>query len=187
MCVATLSDGWGDLLAWDGVVRPATRAGVVANDPHLPHAARSFGLFAKAEALLHDPLNRIIEILTPVLPVALFTFGVSRSGLDLLALTPTTGTILLGFWLSKPLSVLAGALLDLTFARAAQPKTVKMRYLCLIAVIPGSGFTVPALAIDACLPGWGKRRNLLAWPRPRLAARSCGRRPACVAASLCPN
>jgi NhaA family Na+:H+ antiporter len=71
----------------------------VAYDPHLPHAARSFGLFAKAEALLHDPLNRNIEILTPVLPVALFTFGVTRSGLDLLALTPTTGTILLVFWL----------------------------------------------------------------------------------------
>jgi len=39
-------------------------------------------------------------ILTPVLPVALFTFGVTRSGLGLLALTPTTGTILLVFWLS---------------------------------------------------------------------------------------
>ena len=41
--------------------------------PAIPHADRSFGLFAEAEEFLHDPLNRLAHLL--VRPLALVPSG----------------------------------------------------------------------------------------------------------------
>lgn len=123
--------------------------------PAIPHADRSFGLFAEAESFLHDPLNRLAHLLVRPLALVLFLFGLTRGGIDLLAFAPTTLTTLAAFWIGKPLGFLVGAVLMAQLARAPLPQGVHLRDLVLIAVLLGMGFTVPVLALDSALPGGG--------------------------------
>lgn len=159
--------------------------GLLPMIPAIPHAERSFGVFAEAEGLLHDPLNRLAQALMPVIPLVLFAFGLTRGGVDLAALAPTTGSVLAALWIGKPLGVMAGALLGLVLGRKALPAGLHLRDLCLIALILGAGFSVPALAIDASLPGgemseaarMGLALSLIAGPAAMLAARVWHRPP----------
>jgi len=123
--------------------------------PAIPHADRSFGLFAEAESFLHDPLNRIAHLLVKPLGVVLFLFGLTRGGIDLQAFAPTTLTLLAAFWLGKPLGFLLGCVATAQLLRAPLPKGVGLRHLTLIALLLGIGFTVPVLALDTALPGGG--------------------------------
>lgn len=121
--------------------------------PAIPHADRSFGLFAEAEEFLHDPLNRLAHLLVRPLALVLFLFGLTRGGIDLAAFAPTTLTTLAALWIGKPLGVLAGLTVALAFLRARLPQGVAGRDLVLIALISGMGFTVPVVALDSALPG----------------------------------
>jgi NhaA family Na+:H+ antiporter len=123
--------------------------------PAIPHADRSFGLFAEAESFLHDPLNRLAHLLVKPLGVVLFLFGLTRGGIDLQAFAPTTLTLLAAFWLGKPLGFLLGCVATAQLLRAPLPKGVGLRHLTLIALLLGIGFTVPVLALDTALPGGG--------------------------------
>lgn len=123
--------------------------------PAIPHADRSFGLFAEAESFLYDPLNRLAHLLVRPLALVLFLFGLTRGGIDLLAFAPTTLTTLAAFWIGKPLGFLAGAVLMAQLARAPLPHGVHLRDLVVIAALVGMGFTVPVLALDSALPGGG--------------------------------
>ena len=150
--------------------------------PVIPHADRSFGLFAEAEGLLHDPLNALAQALVwPVLAV-LFLFGLTRGGVDFSALTPTTLTVLAALWLGKPLGLVLSVMLAGLFLGALLPAGVRFREVMLIGLLTGIGFTVPVLAIDAALPGGamneaarlGLALSLLAGPLAVALARSCG-------------
>ena len=119
----------------------------------IPHAERSFGLFAEAEAFLHDPLNRLAQLLVWPLPVILFLFGQTRGGIAVAALGPTTMRVLQALWIGKPLGLLLGALAVLTLRGWRMPKGLTLSDLVLIAVLSGMGLTVPLLALDSALPG----------------------------------
>jgi NhaA family Na+:H+ antiporter len=119
----------------------------------IPHAERSFGLFAEAEAYLHDPLNRLAQMVIRPLPVILFLFGLTRGGVDVSALGPTTLRVLEALWIGKPLGLLLGALAVLTLRGWRMPQSLHLLDLFLIAVLSGMGMTVPLLALDSALPG----------------------------------
>ena len=121
--------------------------------PVIPHADRSFGLFAEAEEFLHDPLNRLAHALVRPLAVVLFLFGLTRGGIDLQAAGPTTGTVLAAFWLGKPLGFITGCLLAARLGGGRVPMGLSLRELGLIALLLGMGFTVPVLGLAASLPG----------------------------------
>ncbi|MGL6210918.1 MAG: Na+/H+ antiporter NhaA, partial [Paracoccaceae bacterium] len=144
-------------VSWVGValagLPPAL--GLLPVIPAIPHAERSFGLFAEAEVLLHDPLNRLAHALIPVMPFVLFGFGLTRGGIDLGAWAPTTASVLAAMWIGKPLGLLGGALAAIALAKGSLPPGIHLRDLCLIAVILCCGFTIPVLAIDSALPGGG--------------------------------
>ena len=143
------------LLCWTGVALsglPAT-LGLLPLIPIIPHAERSFGLFAEAEEYLHDPLNQLAHIIGRLLPFILFLFGLTRGGIDFQALAPTTGSVLAALWLGKPLGILAGSLIAGAIAGRALPPGIMLSDLVLIAIIAGSGFTLPVLAADIALPG----------------------------------
>lgn len=123
--------------------------------PAIPHADRSFGFFAEAENFLHDPLNRLAHLLVRPLAVVLFLFGLTRGGIDLSALAPTTLTTLAAFWIGKPLGFLLGCSLAAKISRHTLPQGIALRELLLIAMLLGLGFTVPVLALDTALPGGG--------------------------------
>ena len=142
-------------LVWTGValsgLPPAL--GLLPLIPVIPHAERSFGLFAEAEAYLGDPLNRLAHLMVRPLPWVLFLFGLTRGGVDFAAFAPTTGSVLAALWLGKPLGLIAGALIAGALTGRLLPGDLRLSDLTLIAVISGTGFTVPVLAIGYALPG----------------------------------
>ncbi len=121
--------------------------------PAIPHADRAFGLFAEAEAFLHDPLNRLAHLLVKPLAVVLALFGLTHGGIDLTAFAPTTLTTLAALWIGKPIGVILGCLIAMRVFGLPLPQGVRVRDIGLVAVITGIGFTVPALALDTALPG----------------------------------
>jgi NhaA family Na+:H+ antiporter len=121
--------------------------------PAIPHADRAFGLFAEAEEFLHDPLNRLAHLLVRPLGVVLFLFGLTRGGIDLGALAPTTGIVLAALWIGKPVGLMAGVLSVAAATRMPLPAGLSLRDLVVLSLIAGIGFTVPVLAIDTALPG----------------------------------
>lgn len=150
---------WPYILAavacWVGVALsglPAT-LGLLPLIPVIPHAERSFGLFAEAEEYLSDPLNRLTHLMVRPLPWILFLFGLTRGGVDFAALAPTTGSVLAALWIGKPLGIVAGALIAGALTGSLLPKTLQLSELVLIALIAGTGFTVPVLAVGVALPG----------------------------------
>lgn len=121
--------------------------------PAILHADHSFGLFAQAEELLQDPLNRLAHALIHPITAILFLFGLTRGGIDLAAYAPPTLLVLLAYWLGKPLGFLAGTWAALRFGGAVLPQDVSYMALARVALLLGIGFTVPVLALDTALDG----------------------------------
>lgn len=150
---------WSYVLAavvtWAGIVAAGLPGalGLLPLIPAIPHAARSFGLFAEAEEYLHDPLNRLAHLLARPLTVILFLFGLTRGGVDLGALGEMTLKVLAALWIGKPLGLMAGAALALWRGGLSLPRGIRLSDLVLIAVLTGIGVTVPLLALDSTLPG----------------------------------
>lgn len=143
------------LLSWIGVAASGLppALGLLPVIPAIAHADRSFGLFAEAEELLHDPLNRLAHALLWPLTAILFLFGLTRGGIDLAAFAPTTVTTLTALWLGRPLGML---LLGLGLALGLGlrlPPGIGLRDLLRIGVIMAMGFTVPLLSLESALPG----------------------------------
>ena len=142
-------------LVWLGValagLPPAL--GLLPMIPVIPHAERSFGLFAEAEAYLSDPLNRIARLVLRPMPWILFLFGLTRGGVDFAAWSPTTGAVLASLWLGKPLGLILGVLLVGVLSGRLLPAGLRLSDLMLVALICGAGFTMPVLAIGNALPG----------------------------------
>ena len=144
------------LLSWIGTVQAGLPGalGLLPVIPIIPHADRAFGLFAEAEEFLHDPLNRLSHLLVKPIAVILFLFGLTRGGIDIGSLSPTTVTTLAALWVGKPLGLLLGAWVALMLGYRL-PAGVKPVDLIQIALVTGIGFTVPVLALDRALPGGG--------------------------------
>ncbi len=121
--------------------------------PAIAHASRSFGLFAEAEELLTDPLNRLAHALIWPITGILFIFGLTRGGIDLAAFAPPTIMVLAAYWVGKPLGFLAATALALRFGGAKLPQDCTSAALVRVALLLGIGFTVPVLALDTALDG----------------------------------
>ena len=149
----------------------------------IPHADHSFGVFAEAEAFLHDPLNRLAHLLVKPLAVVLFLFGLTRGGIDLQAFAPTTLVTLAALWLGKPLGLILGLGLAARAFGLRLPEALRLRDIALVALMTGMGFTIPALVLENALPGGGMTEaarlglalSLLAGPLAILLSRT-GRR-----------
>ncbi len=121
--------------------------------PAIPHANRSFGIFAEAEGLLHDPLNQLVSVL--ILPIAgvLFLFGLTRGAIEISAWGPGTLAVLATFWLGKPLGLLAGVSLALTFGNGKLPEGMRLSDFVLLALITSMGFIAPVTVLDLTMGG----------------------------------
>ena len=143
------------VICWAGFVLSGLPGalGLVPMIPLIPHAERSFGLFAEAEDVLHDPLNRFAHLVALPVTASLFLFGLTRGAVDVTAFGVLTPRILAALWLGKPLGVLAGALIGLRLSGRPLPKELRRIDLVLIAILSGIGLTVPLLALDTALNG----------------------------------
>lgn len=168
-------------LSWIGVIAAGLPGalGLLPVILAITPADRSFGLFAEAEELLNDPMNRLAHALSWPLVAVLFFFGLTRGGIDLGAFAPTTLTTLAALVIGRPLGMLAlglglAAVLDLRL-----PQGLTLRDLLAIALIMGLGFTVPVLSLQSALPGGAMQEaarlgialSLLAGPLAILLAR----------------
>lgn len=174
------------LVSWIGVsaagLPPAL--GLLPILPAMPHSDHSFGLFAEAEGLLSDPLNRLARVFILPLIFVMFFFGLTRGGMDFAALAPTTFVALGAFWIGKPLGVLAGMLVIRAMGYSL-PLHLTWHQIGLIALLMGIGFTVPTLAIETALPGGameeaarlGLGASLVAGPAAWLMAQLGAKRP----------
>lgn len=145
----------GGVVCWLGVALSGLPGalGLLPMVPLVPHGDRTFGLFAEAEAHLHDPLNRLAKALAVPVAGILFLFGLTRGGFDLGAASPVTVTTIAAFLIGKPVGLLAGMMLALGSHRARLPVGMFRADLFRLAILAAMGFTVPALSIDASLPG----------------------------------
>jgi NhaA family Na+:H+ antiporter len=142
-------------LSWIGVAASGLPGalGLLPVIPVIPHAHRAFGLFAEAEELLQDPLNRLAHLAVKPLVVVLFLFGLTHGGVDLRAFAPTTLTVLAAFWIGKPLGLLAGVALAQRLLGLPLPNGIARPELLRLALLLGLGFTVPLVALETALPG----------------------------------
>jgi Na+:H+ antiporter, NhaA family len=169
-------------LSWIGVAASGLPPvlGLLPVIPAIAHADRSFGLFAEAEELLHDPLNRLAHGLVWPLTGILFLFGLTRGGIDLSAFAPTTITTLVALWLGRPLGMLVIGLGLAAAFGLRLPSGISLRDILRIALIMAIGFTVPVLSLESALPGGamqeaaklGLALSLLAGPLSMLLGRS---------------
>ena len=143
------------LASWVGVAASGLppALGLLPIIPAIPHAERSFGLFAEAEGLLTDPLNHLAHLLIRPLVGVLFLYGLTHGGIDLAAWAPTTAITLGALALGKPIGIMLGGLVLAPALRLPRPSGISRRDVALIAGIAGIGFSVPVLAIGHALPG----------------------------------
>ncbi len=139
------------LLGWVGVVLAGLPGclGFLPLLPVLPRAERSFGLFARAEDFLADPLNRLSARLHNPMVGVMALFGLTQGGIDLQAISPTTGVALGALAIGQPLGVLLGGALAGGLAGPGLARADVWR----VAALSGIGFTAPALAMAEALPG----------------------------------
>lgn len=169
------------LLSWIGVAASGLPPvlGLLPVIPAIAHADRSFGLFAEAEELLHDPLNRLTHALAWPLTAILFLFGLTHGGVDLSAFAPTTLTTLAALWIGRPLGMIVIGLGLAAMLGLRLPSGISLRDVLRITLIMGMGFTVPVLSLATALPGGAMQEaarlglaiSLLAGPAALLLAR----------------
>jgi NhaA family Na+:H+ antiporter len=166
------------LLSWAGVVAAGLPGalGLLPILPAIAHADRSFGLFAEAEGLLHDPLNRLAHLLLWPAIGTVFAFGLTHGAVDLAGFATLTLVMLAALWIGKPLGFLAIAA---TMARRRPDLGLTRRDMICLAPLLGIAFTAPALGLPWSLPGGvlaeaarlGLALSLLAGPVAVLIAR----------------
>lgn len=169
------------IASWAGVLAAGLPGalGLLPILPAIAHATRSFGLFAEAEGLLHDPLNRLAHVLIWPTTAAIFAFGLTYGAIDLAGFATLTIVTLAALWIGKPAGMIAAAwLLSRTGARGPLMAISKRDLICLAPLL-GIAFTAPALGLPWSLPGGimaeaarlGLAFSLLAGPAATLLAR----------------
>jgi Na+:H+ antiporter, NhaA family len=170
------------LISWLGVLA-AGLPGALGLLPVLPavaHAVRSFGLFAEAEELLHDPLNRLAHLLGWPTTCAMFAFGLTQGAIDLSAFAPLTLVTLAALWLGRPAGLYVAAMLLARTGATGPAMAISRQDLIRLTPLLCLAFTGPVLGLPLGLPGGvmaegarlGLALSLLAGPVAVLMARS---------------
>ncbi|MEZ5913779.1 MAG: Na+/H+ antiporter NhaA [Paracoccaceae bacterium] len=143
------------VISWYGVQQAGFHPalGLLPIVPAIPHANHAYGLFAEVEELLHDLLNRIAHALVYPVCAALFLFGLTHGGAEIVAAGPVTLAVLAAVWLGKPAGVILGALFGARVLGAGFPIGMGKRDLLIAATITATSATVPLLAVPTALPG----------------------------------
>jgi Na+:H+ antiporter, NhaA family len=141
--------------SWLGVLA-AGLPGALGLLPILPavaHADRSFGIFAAAEGLLHDPLNRLAHALIWPAAGAVFAFGITYGAVDLSGFATLTLVMLGALWVGKPAGLLAAGVVLARMSPHSPLLQLTRRDIICVAPLMGIAFTAPALGLPWSLPG----------------------------------
>jgi Na+:H+ antiporter, NhaA family len=143
------------LASWLGVIAAGLPGalGLLPILPAIAHANRSFGLFAEAEGLLHDPLNRLAHILIWPATAAVFAFGLTHGAIDLSGFATLTLVMLGALWIGKPAGLLAAGLILSRIAPQGPLRQLSPRDILCVIPLSGIAFTAPVLGLPWVLPG----------------------------------
>jgi Na+:H+ antiporter, NhaA family len=169
------------LASWVGVLLAGLPGalGLLPILPAIAHADRSFGVFAEAEGLLHDPLNRLAHMLIWPTAAAVFAFGLTYGAVDLSGFATLTLVMLGALWIGKPAGLLAAGVMLARISPHSPLLQLTRRDVISAAPLFGIAFTAPALGLPWSLPGGvlteaarlGLALSLLAGPIAVLIAR----------------
>jgi Na+:H+ antiporter, NhaA family len=142
------------LVSWAGVLAAGLPGalGLLPILPAIAHANRSFGLFAEAEGLLHDPLNRLAQMLIWPACAAMFGFGLTYGAIDPSAFGIVTVIMLAALWVGKPAGLLLFARVLPRYPGQSPLLALRPRDLACIAPLFALAFTGPALGLPWTLP-----------------------------------
>ncbi|MEM9349067.1 MAG: Na+/H+ antiporter NhaA [Pseudomonadota bacterium] len=121
--------------------------------PTIPHADRDFGIFAEAEAHMHDLLNEIEHGLKVPVEFILFFFGLLNAGVEFSSMGDATWLVLLGLIVGKPIGILLFGWIAARPLGLGIPEGMRIIDLVVIGFVAAIGFTVSlfvaAVAFDA--------------------------------------
>ena len=119
----------------------------------IPHADRTFGIFADSEKYLKDMLNEIEHFLKHPVEVVLFFFGLVNAGVEFSAIGTPTLLVLLGLLVGKPVGIFLFGWLGAVPFRLGMPEGMRLSDILIVGFIAAIGFTVSlfiaSVAFDA--------------------------------------
>ncbi|MEM6729167.1 MAG: Na+/H+ antiporter NhaA, partial [Pseudomonadota bacterium] len=142
-------------LSWYGFMMSGLHPalGLLPIVPTIPHADRDFGIFAAAEAHMHDLLNQIEHALKVPVEIILFLFGLCNAGVQFSSMGDATWLVLAGLLLGKPLGILLFGWIAARPLGLGIPQGMRIADLIVIGFVAAIGFTVSlfvaAVAFDA--------------------------------------
>jgi NhaA family Na+:H+ antiporter len=141
-------------LSWYGFqeagIHPAL--GLLPIVPTIPHADRSFGIFAEAEQYLTDLLNQIEHALKAPVQVVLFFFGLANAGVEFSAVGAPTWLVLAGLVIGKPLGIALFGWIAAYPMRLGLPTGMQTRDLLVLGCVAAIGFTVSLFVASVAFP-----------------------------------
>ncbi len=108
----------------------------------MPHAERSFGIFAHTEQYLTDLLNDAAQRLKPMVEVVLFFFGLLNAGVEFTSIGSPTWLVLAGLLIGKPVGIFTFGWLAAHPLGLGLPRGMRTLDLIVIGCVAAIGFTV---------------------------------------------
>ncbi len=143
-------------ISWYGFMRAGIHPalGLLPIVPTIPHADRAFGIFAAAEAHLHDLLNTLEHALKAPVEIILFFFGLANAGVLFNAVGDATWLVLAGLLVGKPFGIWLMGYLAARPLKLGLPEGMKTSDLFVLGCVAAIGFTVSLfIASVAFAPG----------------------------------
>ncbi len=120
--------------------------------PTIPHADRSFGVFAEAEQYLTDLLNRIEHMLKVPVEIVLFFFGLLNAGVEFSAISEPTWLVLAGLLVGKPVGIFLFGWFAVRVLRLGLADGMRMADLFVVGCVAAIGFTVALFVASVAFP-----------------------------------
>ncbi len=120
--------------------------------PTIPHADRSFGIFAAAEKPLKDLLNVLEHNLAVPAEFVLFAFGFANAGVEFSAIGPATWIVLLGLLIGKPLGIFCFGWFAAKPLKLGLPVGMTLPDLFVLGCVAAIGFTVALFVASVAFP-----------------------------------
>ncbi|OSP53894.1 Na+/H+ antiporter NhaA [Pseudoruegeria sp. SK021] len=142
-------------LSWYGFqesgLHPAL--GLLPIVPTIPHADRAFGIFAAAEAHLHDLLNVMEHGMKIPVEIVLFFFGLMNAGVEFTSIGAPTWLVLAGLMIGKPAGILLFGWLAAGPMKLGLPQGMRIIDLFVLGCVAAIGFTVSLFIATVAFDG----------------------------------
>lgn len=144
----------GGAISWYGFqqagIHPAL--GLLPIIPTIPHSEVDFGFFAEDERYQTDLLNLIEHALKSPVQLILMLFGLANAGVEFSAIDATTGLVLAGLIIGKPLGITVMGWIAAKPLGLGLPEGMRLSDLPVVGCVAAIGFTVALFVAGVAFP-----------------------------------